>query len=207
MKKRWKKVEVDFFQEATVPASKKKAEEFSNCSTWDAATVHNITPWFSSVAAGLQSFFFFFLQTGSTWRWHSWSWKILSAVSMSHPSARGLAIHCCWMVFWWLVAPWTGCPVLSASSGPVGMLQLSSAGSDLFRRCSIRAEHKRGQRRASPPLESQEAGHVRCCLLQVGGMSTCLSFVLLVSVPTGPWLPRARAGSVAEEWALRCTPT
>lgn len=84
MKKGWKKVEVDFFQEDTVPASKKRAQEFLNCSTWGAAKVHDITPWFSNVAAGLQ---LVFLQTGSMWCWHSWSWKILSAVSMSHHSA------------------------------------------------------------------------------------------------------------------------
>ena len=138
MKKGWKNVEVDL-QEDMVPASKKKAQEFLSCSKWDAVVVHVITPWFSNAIAGLE---LFLMQPGSMWHWHSWSWKILFAVSVCHhtaclgaclsgqncPSAHGLAIKSRQMVFWCLVDPWLGWPVLSASSGPVGTLQLSFRG-------------------------------------------------------------------------------
>lgn len=116
-------------------------------------------------------------------------------------TAYGLAITSCQMVFWCLVAPWLGWPVLSASSGPVGTFtaQLHGLRPVLkVQRCSIMTEHKRGRRRGSSFQETQEAGNVQCCLLH-GGMSTCSS---LVPLPTGPQLPRARAGSVAEERAL-----
>lgn len=127
-------------QEDMVPASKKRAQKFLNCSKWDAAVVHVISPWFSNAVAGLQ---LFPMQPGSMWRRHSCSWKIQLAISVCHriacldarlshqnyPSAHGLAIKSCRMVFWCLVAPWLGWPVLSASSGPIGTLQLSFTGS------------------------------------------------------------------------------
>lgn len=80
-------------QEDVVPLSEKRAQEFLNCSKWDAAVVHIITYWFSSTVAGA-------------------SWP------------PGWADQC------YVV------------------------------------------------LLTQEAGHIQCCILQSGGMSTCLSFVL-----------------------------
>lgn len=96
MKKGWNNVEVEL-QEDMLPASKKWAQEFLDCSKRDAAVVHVITPWFSNAVAGLQ---LLPMQPGSTWHRHSCSWKILFAISMCHRiaclDARLSCQNCLW---------------------------------------------------------------------------------------------------------------
>lgn len=80
-------------------------------------------------------------------------------------------------------------PLLRASPGTLGMLQLGYKGLGQFWMCNGRTEHKWGQRRGCSPQENWKAGNIHHCMMRAAGGEHLSSMCPLVPIPASRICP------------------